>query len=143
MVNQVKKPFQHGAHFMSLRLDWKTPAALYTELDKEFHFDFDPCPIDPKFDGLAISWGDRNFVNPPYGRQIGKWIKKAFDESRVGKLVVLLIAARTDTACWHDYCMKADEIRFIRGRLYFDDGPGRAPFPSCLVIFRGNHAQKD
>ncbi len=67
--------------FSSQRLDWQTPLATYELLDKEFAFDFDPCPPDPSFDGLSIEWGQRNFVNPPYGREIGKWTKKAFTVS--------------------------------------------------------------
>ena len=124
-----------GVHFSSLRLDWKTPKAVYQVLDAEFGFDFDPCPENPKFDGLSIEWGSSNFVNPPYGREIPKWIKKGFEEHRKGKTVVFLIPSRTDTRWWHDYCMLG-EIRFIRGRLNFDDGKNPAPFPSAIVIFK-------
>jgi len=123
-------------HFSSLRLDWKTPKALYEELNREFDFNFDPCPTNPQFDGISIEWKERNFVNPPYGREIPKWIKKGFEEAQKGKLVVFLIPSRTDTRWWHDYCMKATEIRFIKGRLKFDDCGNSAPFPSCLVIFK-------
>lgn len=124
--------------FSSARLDWKTPKATYDALNAEFHFDFDPCPAKPAFDGLAIEWHARNFVNPPYGREIRKWIKKGYEESLKGKLVVFLIPSRTDTAFWHDYVMKADEIRFIRGRLRFDEYRGGAPFPSCIAVFKGD-----
>ena len=120
--------------FSSLRSDWKTPIAFYNILDKEFNFTFDPCPSNPDFDGLTIDWGDINFVNPPYGRKIGKWIKKGYEEALKGKLVVFLIPSRTDTKWWHDYIMNADEIRFIKGRLHFDER-GPAPFPSCVAIF--------
>lgn len=128
--------------FSSLRLDWKTPKNVYKILDAEFHFIFDPCPSTWKGqgyfkDGLKIDWYERNFVNPPYGREIGKWLKKGYEESQKGKLVVFLIPSRTDTKWWHDYVMKADEIRFIRGRLKFDDQKNPAPFPSCIVVFRG------
>lgn len=76
------------------------------------------------------------FVNPPY-KQIKEWIKKGFEESLKGKTVVFLIPSRTDTAYWHDYVMKASEIRFIRGRLKFEGyGGGSAPFPSAIVIFK-------
>ena len=121
----------------SLRSDWRTPKKLLEELNKEFDFTFDPCPINPDFDGLKIDWGIRNFVNPPYGREIGKWIKKGYEESLKGKLVVFLIPSRTDTRYWHDYIMKGEEIRFIEGRLCFDDCGTPAPFPSCVVVFRG------
>ena len=123
--------------FSSQRLDWQTPEEVYQELDKEFHFDFDPCPIDPIEDGLMIEWGKRNFVNPPYGRVIGKWIAKGYLEVSKGKLVIFLIPSRTDTAWWHSYILKADEIRFIRGRLKFQGAKWNAPFPSCIVVFKG------
>lgn len=121
--------------FSSLSVNWKTPKELYKQLNREFHFTFDPCPVKPKFDGLSISWRKRNYVNPPYGRKIGPWIKKAYEESQNGKLVVMLIPSRTDTKWWHDYIMKANEIRFIRGRLKFSEHKSSAPFPSAIVIF--------
>ena len=123
------------ALFSSQRTDWQTPLELYQKLDEEFHFDFDPCPHKPTFDGLTTEWGLSNFVNPPYGRQLPKWIKKGYEESQIGKLVVFLIPSRTDTQWWHDYVMKSDEIRFIRGRLKFGGAKNSAPFPSCIVIF--------
>jgi len=120
----------------SLSPHWATPKWLYDELDKEFHFDFDPCPLGGGVDGLAIEWGKRNYINPPYGRFIGLWIERAFNESRmVGNLCVMLLPSRTDTKWWHDYVMRADEIRFIKGRLKFGDSKNSAPFPSCIVIF--------
>ncbi len=124
-------------HFTACRDNWKTPKAFYKALDAEFNFDHDPCPANPKFDGLTTPWGKRNFVNPPYGRVIGKWLAKAVVEQSHGNTSVFLIPSRTDTAWWHDYCMNANEIRFVRGRLCFDDQPNPAPFPSAVVIFRG------
>lgn len=91
--------------FSSMTDEWRTPASLYERLNKEFHFDFDPCPIDAKFDGLQVNWGAVNFVNPPYS-QIAKWIEKAYREFKKGKVVVLLIPSRTDTRWWHDYVMR-------------------------------------
>lgn len=126
-----------SVHFSSQRLDWKTPKAVYQTLDAEFNFDFDPCPPNPDFNGLAIKWGKTNFVNPPYGNQIPKWIEKGYIEhTENNSTVVFLIPSRTDTRWWHDFCMKADEIRFIKGRLKFDDQANSAPFPSVIVIFR-------
>lgn len=122
-------------HFSSQRLDWRTPKAVYQILDAEFGFDHDPCPVKPKVDGLESEWGKVNYVNPPYGREIGKWIKKGYEESKKGKTVVFLIPSRTDTRWWHDYIMKAKEIRFIKGRLKFDDQKNSAPFPSAIVIY--------
>lgn len=124
--------------FSSASDNWKTPGDVYKKLNDEFNFDFDPCPLSdiPVFDGLAISWGERNFVNPPYSR-IKDWTRKCYEQHLDGKLVVLLIPSRTDTAYWHDYIMKADEIRFIRGRLRFGDAKSCAPFPSAIIIFGG------
>lgn len=126
--------------FSSIRTDWRTPKQLYNLLNKEFKFNFDPCPVNPQFDGLKISWKKRNFVNPPYGNQISNWIKKGFEEWQKGKLIVFLIPSRTDTKYWHDYLMKATEIRFIRGRIKFEHPRTKkitpAPFPSAIVIFK-------
>ena len=122
--------------FTTLRGDWKTPRSLYQALDAEFHFDYDPCPVNPKINGLESEWGNVNFVNPPYGREITRWIQKGYQESLKKKTVVFLLPSRTDTRWWHDYIMEADEIRFIRGRLKFGDQKGSAPFPSAIVIFR-------
>ena len=111
-------------------------------LDHEFSFNFDPCPHLPDFDGLNIEWGTSNFVNPPYGREIGKWLKKGYEEWQKGKSVVFLIPSRTDTRWWHDYVMKANEIRFIKGRLKFDEAKWNAPFPSAVVVFRAREPQE-
>lgn len=122
----------------SLNPHWATPKELYEELNQEFKFDFDPCPLHSSIDGLNICWGKSNFVNPPYGRAITAWVKKCYETSQQGKLVVALLPSRTDTKWWHNYCMKATEIRFIKGRLKFGDSKNSAPFPSVVVIFSGN-----
>jgi site-specific DNA-methyltransferase (adenine-specific) len=85
---------------------------------------------------LILNGGGCNYVNPPYGNEIPKWIKKGYEEYQKGKSVVFLIPSRTDTRWWHDYCMNATEIRFIKGRLKFDDCKNPAPFPSAIVIFK-------
>lgn len=126
-----------SVHFSSQRLDWQTPKAVYQILDAEFNFDHDPVPSKYTVDGLSSDWGGSNYVNPPYGRELPKFIKKGYEEWQKGKTVVFLIPSRTDTRWWHDYVMKADEIRFIKGRLKFDEYKNSAPFPSALVIFRG------
>lgn len=124
--------------------EWSTPQDLFDKLNAEFSFTLDPCSTHENHkcdryyiaaeDGLAHNWaGERVFMNPPYGREIGKWMKKAFEEARAA-LVVCLVPARTDTAWWHDYAAKG-QVRFLRGRLRFGDGKGRAPFPSAIVIF--------
>ena len=122
--------------FSSLTPHWATPRALYEQLDAEFGFDDDPCPLHGS-GGLEREWGQRVFLNPPYGREIIPWIRKAYEHGQTGALVVCLIPSRTDTKWWHDYVMKAREIRFIRGRLHFNDHPQAAPFPSAIVIFGG------
>lgn len=123
--------------FSSQYMNWKTPKAVYQVLDAEFRFDFDPCPSNPTFDGLNIEWGESNFVNPPYGRELTKWIKKGFEEWKKGKTIVFLIPSRTDTKAWHEYIMKATEIRFIKGRLKFGEATNSAPFPSAIIVFKG------
>lgn len=119
--------------FSSERQNWRTPKAFYQALDSEFNFDFDPCPPNPTFNGLEVSWGKMNFCNPPYN-QIAKWVERAWLQRMIGKKTVLLIPARTDTKWWHEYIMKAKEIRFIKGRLKFDEHKNSAPFPSCIVV---------
>jgi phage N-6-adenine-methyltransferase len=132
--------------FTSHTDEWATPQDLFDALDAEFKFTLDPCASHQNAkcrryftraqDGLKQPWSGRVFMNPPYGRTIGKWIKKASEESRENAdLVVCLLPSRTDTAWWHDYCLKG-EIRFIRGRLKFGNAKNPAPFPSVLVWFQ-------
>ena len=124
--------------FSSLTVEWRTPRVIYAQLDVEFDFTLDPCPGPDAAPGLMLDWrGHRVFLNPPYGRGFGVWVKKAWESAEAGALVVGLFPSRTDTGWWHDYCLRASEIRFLRGRLCFNDDPKRrAPFPSCVVIFR-------
>lgn len=127
--------------FTSASQHWATPQELYRTLDSEFSFTDDPCPLYGD-GGLDRRWGARVFLNPPYGKLIGVWLKKAYAESIMGSLVVCLVPSRTDTRWWHDYCMKADEIRFLRGRLKFGDSKNSAPFPSAIVIFNNRKADQ-
>lgn len=133
-------------HFSSKTNEWATPQDFFDRLDAEFNFTLDPCSDDsnakcPTYytkedDGLSKSWADEVvFMNPPYGRAIAEWVRKAYVESREGALVVALIPARTDTRYWHDYVMKSDEIRLVKGRLKFGDGRNSAPFPSAIVVW--------
>lgn len=135
----------------SLTDEWATPQDLFDELNKEFNFELDVCAdtwnhktpryFDKEADGLKQDWTGVCYMNPPYGRNIGAWVKKAYESARGGATVVCLVPARTDTAWFHDYAFKG-EVRFIRGRVKFvsKDGKGTnsAPFPSAIVIFRGN-----
>lgn len=121
--------------FSSANDNWNTPLDFYNGLHKEFNFDFDPCPPIHVFDGLTAKWGKSNFVNPPYSK-IKDWVKKSYEEWQKGNTVVMLIPSRTDTKWWHEYCMKATEIRFVKGRLKFSGHKNSAPFPSAVVIFK-------
>ena len=138
-------------HFSSVSNEWATPQWLFDRLNKLYGpFTLDPCatPENAKCkhyytledNGLAQLWSNEVvFMNPPYGREIGAWVSKAYTESHSldghPAKVVCLIPARTDTSYWHEYVMKASEICLIRGRLYFSDGDGRAPFPSAIIVF--------
>lgn len=121
--------------FSSVSQHYKTPDSLYQTLDAEFHFTDDPCPLHGS-GGLNRPWGESTYVNPPYGRETAKWIEKAYNESQLGKTIVCLIASRTDTKWWHDYVMRATEIRFLRGRLRFSGSEWNAPFPFVIVVFQ-------
>ena len=128
----------HKAMTTSKSPSYGTPVDLYKKLDAEFHFNDDPCPLsDNGIDGLLREWGTRTFVNPPYGKHLGKWMMKAFAESQLGKLVVCLIPSRTDMKWWHEYVTMADEVRFIKGRLTFVGQINPAPFPSAVIVFNG------
>lgn len=123
---------------------WGTPEWLYNELDAEFGFDFDPCPLHAQFDGLAIEWGQSNYVNPPYNRvDKPKFIRKAYEESLKGKTCVMLIPAAVSTADFHDIILPNAEVRFLRSRVKFDGvnskgekARGKGKHDSMVVIFR-------
>lgn len=126
--------------------DWETPQALFDELDARYHFTLDPCSTHENAkcekhftideDGLAQSWaGETVFCNPPYGRGIGEWVRKCFDESKHAD-IVLLIPARTDTAYFHDYIYHNAKVEFIRGRLKFEVGGGRNAISAVPVHAR-------
>lgn len=105
--------------------DWETPKYLYDELDKEFNFDFDPCPLNLNItdenNGLKIEWGERNFINPPYSRKLKEaFVIRAIEMSKKGKLCVMLLPVSTSTKLFHDYIKPyANEIRFLKGRVKF------------------------
>ncbi len=123
--------------------EWGTPQRLFDELDREFHFTRDVCASRENFkvmsywdigdDALSQEWQGICWMNPPYGQNIGRWLKKAYESHAT---VVCLVPSRTDSKWWHQWVMKADEIRFIRGRLRFLGATDGAKFPSAIVIFR-------
>lgn len=122
--------------FTSASEHWSTPKDLYRDLDQEFSFNDDPCPLNSLTDGLSREWGTSTYVNPPYGQEISVWIKQAYKQSLLGKIIVMLLPARTDTKWFHEYIMKAHEIRFLKGRLRFNESESNAPFPSMVVVFK-------
>lgn len=123
--------------FSSVTDHWSTPKEVYCALNDEFNFTLDPCPLGnlSGSNGLNLVWSDSVFCNPPYSA-ISNWIKKGYESYLQGATVVFLIPSRTDTRWWHEYVMKAKEIRFIKGRLKFGNAKNSAPFPSCIVIFK-------
>jgi len=130
--------------------EWATPQAFFDELNKEFNFTLDPCSTKENHkcnkyytkedDGLSKDWRNEIvFCNPPYGREIGKWVEKAFMTNQLNmgdNPIVMLLPARTDTKYFHEYIYNKAEIRFIKGRLKFGDSKNSAPFPSMIVIFK-------
>jgi len=138
-----------SVHFSSEDMTWSTPQYFFDELNSEFNFTLDPCCSEAtakcsKFyteadDGLSKDWSnDVVFMNPPYGREIRYWVKKAYEESLKGATVACLIPARPDTTYWWDYIHegKAAELRWVKGRLKFGDAENSAPFPSVVVVYR-------
>lgn len=146
---------ERGYMLKSKSNDWETPKWLYDKLDCEFVFTLDPCATEENAkceeyftkeqDGLKQDWTGNVFVNPPF-KDVKKWVEKAWEEVFVkknAKIVVMLIAARTDTRWFHEYIWSEKEneprpcveIRFIKGRLKYGDGKAPATFPSMIVIF--------
>ena len=146
----------------SKNMCWCTPQDFFDKLNEEFSFTLDAAATDktakcsqyftPETDGLTSSWkeaarGGAVFCNPPYGREIGKWVCKAYEEAQAGTSIVLLLPERTDTSYFHEFIYGKAEVRFIRGRLRFTDEDGNtadpAPFPSMLVIYNGEAVRNE
>ncbi|WP_396189595.1 DNA N-6-adenine-methyltransferase [Flavobacterium sp.] len=133
-----------SVHFSSKTDLWYTPQDFYEKYNLIYNFQTDVCAthenakcehyFTKEQDGLKQHWKGNCWMNPPYGRDIKRWIKKAYESSLDGAIIVCLVPSRTDTAWWHDYCMKG-KIEFIRGRLKFGGSNNSAPFPSAVVIF--------
>jgi phage N-6-adenine-methyltransferase len=140
-----------AVHFSSASDDWETPQKFFDALNAEFGFTLDVCATAKNAkcqhfissESLSRPWAAWSrgslWMNPPYGRTIGKWVAKAREtaDQLGGRAVVCLLPARTDTAWWHDHVIGGGaEIRFVRGRLKFGNSKNSAPFPSAVVIFR-------
>ena len=127
-----------GQNFKGRKDNFPTPEKLFKELNDEFHFDHDPCPLNPvgmrAVDGFG-NWGRSNYVNPPYSNK-APWIKKAIEEQKKGNLTVMLLPVDTSTKWFQDLIMPNAEIRWIRGRLSFNNGKSHAAYASMLCIFR-------
>lgn len=140
--------FYKGLAFSSEKDDWRTPKWLFDKLNAEFDFDVDLCASDDNYlceeyytkerNGMdADLRGKRVFCNPPYGRtKTSKWIR--FCANCQADVVVMLLPARTDTKSFHELIYGKAEIRFLKGRLKFGGAKHNAPFPSMIVVFRGD-----
>lgn len=134
-----------SVHFSSITELWSTPQDFFDKLHERYGFTLDVCAtrenakcaefFTKEDDGLSKIWQGVVWMNPPYGRTIGHWMRKAYESSLAGAMVICLVPARTDTAWWHDFAMKGD-IEFIRGRLKFGGHKNSAPFPSAVVVFK-------
>jgi len=134
-----------NVHFSSATDLWSTPIDFFNKYNEQYGFELDVCAnaenakcqrfFTKEDDGLSKEWSGICWMNPPYGREISKWMKKAHESSLAGATVVCLVPARTDTAWWHDYAING-EIEFIRGRLKFGGSKNSAPFPSAVVVFK-------
>lgn len=140
--------------FTSDTSEWATPQDFFDKLNAEFHFTLDPCATPEnakcgKFytkeqNGLTQNWtGETVFCNPPYGKEISAWVEKCYKHSLSGECAVMLIPSRTDTRWFHEWVYGKAELRFVKGRLRFNDSKGSAPFPSLVVVYRGaTHDEK-
>ena len=127
---------------------WATPQDFFDGLNREFGFTIDVCALpenakcekfySPEINGLEQKWEGHVWCNPPYGREIAKWVQKGFESVQAGtaSVCVMLLPARTDTRWFHDYIYHNAEIRFVKGRLKFGNSKNSAPFPSMVVVFR-------
>jgi site-specific DNA-methyltransferase (adenine-specific) len=138
-------------HFMSTNYEWETPDKVFEPLAKEFGIEFDVCATaanrkaknfySKEDNSLIKEWQHTRskavWMNPPYDNEIGKWVRKAYEEAKNGVTTVALLPARTDTAWFHNYILDKQEIRFLKGRIKFKEAKSSAPFPSMVVIFHG------
>ena len=137
----------------SKSVEWGTPQEFFDQYNKIYNFDLDVCAtpelakckkfFSPKDDGLSKDWKGKCWMNPPYGREIKKWVKKANEEIINGnaEIIVALLPSRTGSGWFQDYVLFTDQkvrvqIEFIRGRLKFKGAENSAPFDSVIVIYK-------
>ena len=133
--------------FESATVEWATPDNIFEPLAKEFLFALDVAAnaenakcsefITREQDGLSVAWHGVCWCNPPYGRDISKWVRKAVYETWNGVTTVMLIPVRSNTAWWHELCIPFGEIRFIKGRPKFGGADEGLPWPLAIIVFRG------
>ena len=144
-IETLRQPgFYTGPALSSATDKWTTPSDLFRRLDSIFHFELDVCAsadntkcaryFSEADDGLKQEWNGACWMNPAYGRTIGKWMRKAWQSSEQGATVVCLVPARTDTKWWNQWAVRG-QVLFLRGRLKFGDAKSSAPFASALVVF--------
>jgi phage N-6-adenine-methyltransferase len=139
-----RKRRRRSVHFSSATAEWSTPQHVFDELDAEFSFELDVCATAENAkceryftradNGLSQAWRGVCWMNPPYGREIGPWVRKAYESTRWRATVVCLVPARPGSRWWQ--VCELGEVTFLPGRLYFNDGLTPAPFPSAVVVFR-------
>jgi phage N-6-adenine-methyltransferase len=132
--------------FQSKSVEWATPQQLFAVLNDEFGFTLDVAAsrenakcgryFTAENDALRQSWDGTCWMNPPYGREVPRWLEKAIAESKRGVTTVCLIPARTNTGWFHELCFRQGEVRFVRGRPKFGDADHGLPFPLAVVIYR-------
>lgn len=133
-----------NVHYSSKTDLWATPQDFFNKYNAIYKFNLDVCALaenaksdyffTPEIDGLSQHWFGSCWMNPPYGRGIINWMRKAYESSLEGATVVCLVPARTDTIWWHEYAMRG-KIEFIKGRLKFGGSENGAPFPSAVIVF--------
>jgi site-specific DNA-methyltransferase (adenine-specific) len=145
-LQQLRQKLATKVYHQSKRTTWATPWDVFGEYDAEFHFTLDVCAtadtakcprfFSPEVDGLAQDWGDDIcWMNPPYGREIGLWLEKAYRSSLAGATVCCLIPARTGTRWWHAWVLGKGEIRYRKGRIIFEGATDPAGFDALAVIY--------
>jgi phage N-6-adenine-methyltransferase len=132
--------------FRSKTDEWESPDDIIALVNLEFSLELDVCASHENAkcaryfvradDGLRQTWAGTCWMNPPYGKTIGLWVKKAFESSLSGATVICLLPARTDTIWWHGFVQPYAEVRFLKGRLKFGGLENSAPFASVIAIFR-------
>ena len=133
--------------FESAKTDWETPDDVFIPLDKEFGFSLDVAAsaqntkcssfLSEEDNALEKQWSGTCWCNPPYGRDLQKWVRKAVIETWNHVTTVMFIPARTNTKWWHEFCIPFGEVRFVKGRPKFGGANQGLPWPLAIIIFRG------